>query len=64
MKVTKVSTRIVDAEMRNRIFVHFETGVEGPRGRWIIKDLEPPTLMGDPRDIEQAARGWPCTWSE
>lgn len=69
MKVTKVSTRIVNAQMRNWIFVRVDTDTPGLFGwgeatlEWktravagAIEDLEPLILGRDPRDIEQAVR--------
>jgi galactonate dehydratase len=69
VKVTKVSTRIVNAEMRNWIFVRVDTDTPGLFGwgeatlEWktravagAIEDLEPLILGRDPRDIEQAVR--------
>lgn len=69
MKITKVSTRVVNAEMRNWIFVRVDTDVPGLFGwgeatlEWktravvgAIEDLEPLIVGRDPRDIEQATR--------
>lgn len=69
MKITKVSTRVVNAEMRNWIFVRVDTDVPGLVGwgeatlEWktkavvgAIDDLTPLIVGRDPRDIEQAVR--------
>jgi galactonate dehydratase len=69
MRITRVSTRIVNAEMRNWIFVRVDTDVDGLYGwgeatlEWktravdgAIRDLEPLILGRDPRDIEQLVR--------
>ena len=69
MKITGISTRVVNAEMRNWVFVRVET--DNPDlGGWgeatlewktravvgAIEDLVPLLLGRDPRDIEQAVR--------
>lgn len=69
MRITRVSTRIVNAEMRNWIFVRVDTDVDGLHGwgeatlEWktrgvdgAIADLEPLIVGQDPRDIEQLVR--------
>jgi galactonate dehydratase len=69
MRITKVSYRVVNAEMRNWIFVRVETDQSGLYGwgegtlEWktravtgAIEDLEPLLIGRDPRDIEQAVR--------
>ncbi len=69
MKITSISTRIVNAEMRNWVFVKVETDAPGLSGwgeatlEWktrsvvgAIEDLAPLLLGRDPRDIEQAVR--------
>lgn len=69
MKITAVSTRVVNAEMRNWVFVKVETDVPGLYGwgeatlEWktravvgAVEDLAPLLLGRDPRDIEQAVR--------
>ena len=69
MRITRVSTRIVNAEMRNWIFVRVDTDVDGLHGwgeatlEWktrgvdgAIADLEPLIVGKDPRDIEQLVR--------
>lgn len=69
MKITKVSTRVVNAEMRNWVFIRVDTDVPGLFGwgeatlEWktravvgAIEDLEPLIVGRDPRDIEQATR--------
>lgn len=69
MKITDIKTTIVNAEMRNWIFVKVETDVAGLYGwgeatlEWktravagAIEDLTPLLLGRDPRDIEQAVR--------
>jgi len=69
MRITGVSTRIVNAEMRNWIFVRVDTDVDGLYGwgeatlEWktrsvdgAVKDLEPLIIGRDPRDIEQLVR--------
>jgi galactonate dehydratase len=69
MRITRVSTAIVNAEMRNWIFVRVDTNVEGLFGwgeatcEWktravagAIEDLQPLVIGGDPRDIEQLVR--------
>jgi galactonate dehydratase len=69
LKITGISTRVVNAEMRNWVFVRVET--DNPDlGGWgeatlewktravvgAIEDLAPLLLGRDPRDIEQAVR--------
>jgi len=69
MKITAVRTTIVNAEMRNWIFVKVETDHDGLYGwgeatlEWktravagAVEDLAPLLLGRDPRDIEQAVR--------
>src|ERR1700748_3574871 len=69
MKIPAVSPRVVNAEMRNWVFVKVETDEPGLFGwgeatlEWkpqavagAIRDLEPLILGRDPRDIEQAVR--------
>lgn len=69
MKITKVSTRVVNAEMRNWVFVRVDTDDPGLFGwgeatlEWktkavagAIEDLTPLIAGRDPRDIEQAVR--------
>ncbi|KKB11963.1 2-oxo-3-deoxygalactonate 6-phosphate aldolase [Devosia geojensis] len=69
MKITSVSTRVVNAEMRNWVFVKVETDEPGLFGwgeatlEWktravvgAIEDLAPLLIGRDPRDIEQAVR--------
>jgi galactonate dehydratase len=69
VRVTKVSTRVVNAEMRNWVFVRVETDDPGLFGwgeatlEWktkavvgAIEDLAPLLIGRDPRDIEQAVR--------
>ena len=69
MKITAIGTRVVNAEMRNWIFVRVETDQDGLVGwgeatlEWktravvgAIGDLEPLLLGRDPRDIEQLVR--------
>ncbi len=69
MKITAISTRIVNAEMRNWVFVKVETDDPGLFGwgeatlEWktravvgAVEDLAPLLLGRDPRDIEQAVR--------
>jgi galactonate dehydratase len=69
MRITGVSTRIVNAEMRNWVFVRVDTDVDGLYGwgeatlEWktrsvdgAVKDLEPLIIGRDPRDIEQLVR--------
>ena len=67
MKITAISTRIVNAEMRNWVFVRVETDQPGLYGRgeatleWktravagAIDDLAPLILGQDPREIGRA----------
>jgi galactonate dehydratase len=69
LKITAVSARVVNAEMRNWVFVKVETDQAGLYGwgeatlEWktravvgAIEDLTPLILGRDPRDIEQAVR--------
>ena len=68
MRITRVSTRIVNAEMRNWVFVRVDTdaGLHGwgeATLEWktravegAIKDIEPLIHGRDPRDIEQLVR--------
>ena len=69
MQITRVSTRIVNAEMRNWVFVRVDTDTDGLYGwgeatlEWktravdgAVRDLEPLILGRDPRDIEQLVR--------
>jgi galactonate dehydratase len=69
MKITAIKTRIVNAEMRNWVFVKVETDDPGLFGwgeatlEWktrsvvgAVEDLTPLLLGRDPRDIEQAVR--------
>ncbi len=69
MKITAISTRIVNAEMRNWVFVRVETDQPGLYGwgeatlEWktravagAIDDLSPLIIGKDPRDIEQIIR--------
>lgn len=69
MKITAISTRIVNAEMRNWVFVRVETDQPGLYGwgeatlEWktravagAIDDLSPLILGKDPRDMEQIIR--------
>jgi galactonate dehydratase len=69
MRITRVSTTIVNAEMRNWVFVRVDTDSDGLYGwgestcEWktravagAIGDLEPLLIGRDPRDIEQLVR--------
>lgn len=69
MKITDIRTLVVNAEMRNWVFVKVETDVPGLYGwgeatlEWktravvgAVEDLKPLILGRDPRDIEQAVR--------
>lgn len=69
MKITAIKSTVVNAEMRNWIFVKVETDVPGLYGwgeatlEWktrgvvgTVEDLEPLLIGRDPRDIEQAVR--------
>jgi galactonate dehydratase len=69
VKITSVTTRVVNAEMRNWVFVRVETDQSGLYGwgeatlEWktravagAIEDLAPLLLGRDPRDIEQLVR--------
>ena len=69
MKITAIKTTVVNAEMRNWIFVRVETDQDGLYGwgeatlEWktravvgAVDDLAPLLIGRDPRDIEQAVR--------
>lgn len=69
MKIVAVTTRVVNAEMRNWVFVRIETDQDGLFGwgeatlEWktksvvgAIEDLAPLIVGRDPRDIEQLVR--------
>jgi galactonate dehydratase len=69
MKITGIRTTVVNAEMRNWIFVRVDTDQDGLHGwgeatlEWktravvgAIEDLAPLLIGRDPRDIEQAVR--------
>ncbi len=69
MKITRLSTRVVNAEMRNWVFVRVETDNPDLVGwgeatlEWktkavvgAVEDLAPLLIGRDPRDIEQAVR--------
>jgi galactonate dehydratase len=69
MRITAIETRVVNAEMRNWVFVRVETDEPGLIGwgeatlEWktravvgAIEDLKPLLIGRDPRDIEQAVR--------
>lgn len=69
MKITAITARVVNAEMRNWVFVRVETDEPGLFGwgeatlEWktravvgAIEDLTPLLIGRDPRDIEQAVR--------
>lgn len=69
MKITAIRTLVVNAEMRNWVFVKVETDQDGLYGwgeatlEWktravvgCIEDLEPLMLGRDPRDIENGVR--------
>ena len=69
MRITRITTRIVNAEMRNWVFVRVETDQPGLYGwgeatlEWktravdgAARDLEPLLVGRDPRDIEQLVR--------
>ncbi len=69
VKITAIRTRVVNAEMRNWVFVRVETDVPGLYGwgeatlEWktravvgAVEDLAPLVIGRDPRDIEQAVR--------
>jgi galactonate dehydratase len=69
IRITKVSTVVVNAEMRNWIFVKVETDQDGLYGwgeaslNWktravtgAVEDLEPLLIGKDPRDIEQIVK--------
>ena len=69
MRITGIETHVVNAEMRNWVFVRVETDQSGLSGwgeatlEWktrgvvgAVEDLKPLLLGRDPRDIEQAVR--------
>ena len=69
MKITGIRTLVVNAEMRNWVFVKVETDTPGLYGwgeatlEWktravvgAVEDLKPLIIGHDPRDIEQAVR--------
>jgi len=69
MRITAIDTRVVNAEMRNWVFVRVQTDQSGLFGwgeatlEWktrgvvgAVEDLTPLLLGRDPRDIEQAVR--------
>jgi galactonate dehydratase len=69
MRITRVTTKIVHAEMRNWVFVRVDTDVDGLYGwgeatlEWktravdgAVRDLQPLIIGRDPRDIEQLVR--------
>src|SRR5260370_18319322 len=69
MRITRVSTVVVNAEMRNWIFVRVDTDSDGLLGggeatcEWklravggAVEDLQPLLIGRDPRDIEQLVR--------
>lgn len=69
MRITKISTTIVNAEMRNWVFVRVETDMDGLYGwgeatlEWktravagAIEDLQPLLIGQDPRNIEHLVR--------
>ena len=69
MRITGIETHVVNAEMRNWVFVRVETDQSGLFGwgeatlEWktrgvvgAVEDLKPLLLGRDPRDIEQAIR--------
>jgi galactonate dehydratase len=69
MKITAIKTTVVNAEMRNWIFVKVETDQDGLYGwgeatlEWktravvgAVEDIAPLLIGRDPRDIEQAVR--------
>jgi len=69
MRITAIDTRVVNAEMRNWVFVRVETDQPGVYGwgeatlEWktrgvvgAVEDLCPLLIGRDPRDIEQAVR--------
>jgi len=69
MRIARVSTTIVNAEMRNWIFVRLDTDSDGLYGwgeatcEWktravagAVEDLQPLLIGRDPRDIEQLVR--------
>jgi len=69
VRITAISTRVVNAEMRNWVFVRVETDDPGLFGwgeatlEWktravvgAVEDLAPLLVGRDPRDIEQAVR--------
>ncbi len=69
MRIRAIETRVVNAEMRNWVFVRVETDQPGLVGwgeatlEWktrgvvgAVEDLTPLLLGRDPRDVEQAVR--------
>lgn len=69
MRIVAITTRVVNADMRNWVFVRVETDQPGLYGwgeatlEWktqavvgAVKDLAPLLIGRDPRDIEQAVR--------
>ncbi len=69
MRIERITTKIVNAEMRNWIFVRVDTDVDGLFGwgeatlEWktravdgAVRDLAPLIIGSDPRDIEQLVR--------
>lgn len=69
MKITSIDTRVVNAQMRNWVFVRVETDQPGLYGwgegtlEWktravtgAVEDIAPLLIGRDPRDIEQAVR--------
>jgi galactonate dehydratase len=69
VKITAITTRVVNAEMRNWVFVKVETDQPGLFGwgeatlEWktravvgAVEDLAPLLIGRDPRDVEQAVR--------
>jgi galactonate dehydratase len=69
VKIVDISTRVVNADMRNWVFVRIETDQDGLYGwgeatlEWktkavvgAVEDLAPLLIGRDPRDIEQAVR--------
>src|SRR5947208_17153617 len=69
MKITRISTTVVNAAMRNWVFVKVETNEDGLIGwgeatlEWktrsvagAVEDLAPLLIGRDPRDIEQLVR--------
>ncbi|TGV31463.1 D-galactonate dehydratase, partial [bacterium M00.F.Ca.ET.168.01.1.1] len=69
MRIVAITTRVVNADMRNWVFVRVETDQPGLYGwgeatlEWktqavvgAVNDLAPLLIGRDPRDIEQAVR--------